>query len=93
MQEKDTTVISLKEIANIRHSEELKKMLLQALSFNKEIRLDLSSLNELDLSTLQLLFAAKKSADNRDILFTISPVSESAKNIIKASHVLDELSI
>ncbi len=93
MQEKDATVIYLKEIINIRHSEELKKTLLQALSFKKQLRVDLRDLNELDLSTLQLLYAAKKSADNEGILFIISPVSESAKAIIEASHILDELSI
>lgn len=93
MQEKDTTVVFLKETIDIRHSEELKTILLQALSFDKQLRIDLSGLNELDLSTLQLLYAAKKSADNEDILFVISPISESAKAIIEASHLLDELSI
>lgn len=93
MQEKDATVLFLKEVINIRHSEELKITLLQALSFKKQLRIDLSDLNELDISTLQLLYAAKKSADNEDILFVISPVSESAKGIIRASHILDELSL
>jgi len=93
MQEKDTTVVFLKETIDIRHSEELKTILLQALSFEKQLRIDLSGLNDLDLSTLQLLYATKKSADNKNILFVISPISESAKSIIEASHILDELSL
>lgn len=93
IQEKDTTVVFLKETIDIRHSDELKTILLQALAFKLQLRIDLSNLNELDLSTLQLLYAAKKSADNEGISFTISPVSQAAKTIIKTSHVLDELSI
>ncbi len=93
IQEKDTTVIFLKEKIDIRHSEELKKILLQALGFKQQLRIDLSDLNELDLSTIQLLYAAKKSAKNKDITFSISAISESAKTIIEASHILDEPSI
>ncbi len=90
-QQADETVIFLKDTVNIHHCEQLKTLLLQAIDFDKKLRIDMSDLKELDLSTLQLLCATKKVADDKKCPFIIAPVNEQSKSIIAASRMLDEL--
>jgi anti-anti-sigma factor len=51
---------------------ELKSILLQALDSGKEIRLDLEKATELDISALQLFWAARRGAIDAGSRFTVA---------------------
>ena len=76
---REVVVILTKKI-NIYHSKKLKGILLEALDSDLSIRIDMSDVTELDLTILQLLFAAKTSAKEKNLPFKIEPISPSTKS-------------
>ena len=87
----EETIVFLKNKVTIAHSEKLKELLLQAISFEQNIRIDLADLHDLDLTALQLLYAIKKSSEDKELVFSIHPIHEQAKLKMDESHMLQIL--
>jgi anti-anti-sigma regulatory factor len=56
---------------NIASAAELKKLLLEALASGKDLRLDLGGATEVDVTTLQLFWAAEREARRLGVGFTL----------------------
>jgi anti-anti-sigma regulatory factor len=69
--------IGLEGEINIRCASELKDLLLQALALEGSLHVDLSATTEVDITTLQLLWAAQReaSATGKEFLLT-GPISD-----------------
>jgi anti-anti-sigma factor len=65
-------VIRLDGEINIGSAAELKKLLLQALATGRELRVDLEHATELDVTALQLLWAAEREARGSSRGFTLA---------------------
>jgi anti-anti-sigma regulatory factor len=65
-------VIRLDGEINIGSAAELKKLLLQALASGRELRVDLEHATELDVTALQLLWAAEREARGSSRGFTLA---------------------
>ena len=78
----DETTIILKGDVNIYQSKQLKSLLIQSIDCNQPIRVDLSDINELDLTTMQLLLAVKKAAQEKNLSFSCKPISDKAQTIL-----------
>jgi len=63
------SVIRLEGAISIPLAAELKQMLIQALSEGKGLRIDLESCTELDITALQLLWAAEREARKSSAVF------------------------
>jgi ABC-type transporter Mla MlaB component len=63
-------VVRLEGEISIPFAAELKEMLIQALSDGKGLRIDLESCTELDITALQLLWAAEREARKSSVGFT-----------------------
>jgi anti-anti-sigma regulatory factor len=61
-QRADVSVVGLEGEVDIRTAAELKAMLLAALLSRQELRVELAGLTTLDITTLQLLWAAERAA-------------------------------
>jgi len=61
--------------------EELKDKFLEEFQTNKDIEIDLSNINKIDMPAIQLLLSLKKSCENQNKLFEIKNINE---NIFKA---------
>ncbi|MBJ6723138.1 STAS domain-containing protein [Geomesophilobacter sediminis] len=70
--------VKLSGSLTIAHADLLKKELLEALETANEVVVDLSAVDEVDLTGLQLLCAAHQSARNRDKVFRV--VDQGNKN-------------
>jgi len=66
------SVIRLQGDVNICSAAEFKQILLRALARGKDVRVDLSSVTELDLSALQLLWAAEREAKGAGVEFSFA---------------------
>lgn len=64
------SVIRLEGEISIPFAAELKQMLVQALSNGKGVRVDLEASTELDVTALQLLWAAEREARRSSVGFT-----------------------
>ena len=65
-------VIRLDGEINIVCAAEMKKLLLQALALGRELRVDLEGATELDVTALQLLWAAEREARGSGRGFTLA---------------------
>jgi anti-anti-sigma factor len=65
----EKSVIHLEGEITIAQGVELKQMLVQALKEGKEVRLDLDSTTEMDVTALQLLYAADREAKKTGVRF------------------------
>jgi anti-anti-sigma factor len=68
---KNTSLIRLEGDVDIASSEEVKSILIDALASKIEIRLMLEDATELDITALQLLYAAERDAAQSKIPFTL----------------------
>jgi len=66
-----TCLIRLVGEVTIAQAAELKQMLIQALKEGKEVRLDLEAATEMDITALQLLWAADREAKKTAVGFFI----------------------
>ncbi|WP_019026928.1 STAS domain-containing protein [Colwellia piezophila] len=88
---KDLSLITLTNSVIIQHATEFKTILIEAINEKKNIRIDMSALNKLDVTTIQLLFAAKNEALANNVGIDIFPISESVKEILRSSGVFHEM--
>ena len=88
---KNLSLIELKNSVKITQAADFKILLIEAIKENKSIRIDMSALNDLDVTTIQLLFAAKNKALANQIDFNMFPISESVKETFRFSGVLHEI--
>jgi len=68
-QDETSCRIRLEREINISSAAELKKLLLEALSSGKEIRLDLERATEMDVTALQLVWAVEREAKAAGVNF------------------------
>ena len=67
----DASLVRLEGVLDIASAAEMKSVLLSALATNKEIRLTLEGATELDITAMQLLYAAERDAAKAGILFAL----------------------
>ncbi|MGB9283516.1 MAG: STAS domain-containing protein, partial [Candidatus Sulfotelmatobacter sp.] len=64
--------IRLEGEVDITYAAELKKLLLRALASGVEVRLELEQAKEMDVTALQLLWAAERQARSSGLRFTVA---------------------
>jgi anti-anti-sigma regulatory factor len=76
--------IQLQGAADISLAAELKDILLQALSTNKQVRISLADTTALDATAAQLLWAAERGARTSGVAFALDgPVPETVSQALK----------
>ena len=66
-----SSLVRLEGAIDIASAAEMKRLLINALALNKEVRLMMESATELDITALQALYAAERDATKTGILFTL----------------------
>jgi len=85
-QAQNRIVIQLEDSVTLNSASELHDLLLQALNFRKPIAVDVRRVTEIDLSAIQLLFAAREEAVRMGILLSaMDSISESVRSLIRES--------
>jgi len=69
-----SSLVRLKGVIDITSAAETKNVLLYALTSNKAIRLALEGATELDITAMQLLYAAERDATKSGVLFALEGV-------------------
>jgi anti-anti-sigma regulatory factor len=69
--EEELSTIRLEGEVGIASAAELKDLLIQALAFRKLVRVSLQSLTDLDVTAVQLLWAARREAKASSVPFAI----------------------
>ena len=78
MQRRETDLlIRLEDAVNVTSAEELKSLLLEGLVSGRDVHLDLERVEEIDVTVMQLLWAAGREADRKGTGMVIR-VSEAA---------------
>ena len=78
MQRSETgLLIRLEDAVNVTSAEELKSLLLEGLVSGRDVHLDLERVEELDVTVMQLLWAAGREADRKGTRM-VTRVSEAA---------------
>ena len=75
-------MIRLEDAINVTSAEELKNLLLEGLVSGKDVHLDLERAEEIDVTVLQLLWAAGREADCKGARMVIR-VSEAAAAVAR----------
>ena len=88
---KDLSLITLKNSVIIPHATEFKAILIDAMSEKKNIRIDMSALTKIDVTTIQLIFSAKNTALANNIGIDIFPISEQVKEVLRSSGLYHEI--
>jgi anti-anti-sigma regulatory factor len=68
---KNASLVRMEGIVGIESAAETKSVLLNALASNKEIRLTLEGVTELDITALQLLYATENDAAKSGIVLAL----------------------
>ena len=71
-QQADHTLIRLEGECTLATAADLKKLLLEALASGGDLRLDLRSVEEIDITAMQLLWAAKREANREGPKFAVA---------------------
>jgi anti-anti-sigma factor len=71
-QSKKSTVIRLEGAIDITGAAEFKKLLLKACESGKEVRVALDGATDLDVIAVELIWAARRSAEGAGVAFTLS---------------------
>lgn len=69
--EDEISTIRLEGEVGIASAAELKELLIQALGFGKHVRVSLRSVTDLDVTAVQLLWAARREAKASSVAFAI----------------------
>lgn len=69
--EQDKSIVKWKDSAGIESSKKLQKELLDAFNTSSTVFLDLSEVEDIDLTGIQLIISAKKEADSQKKYFFI----------------------
>jgi len=75
--EEELSTIRLEGEVGIVSAAELKEMLIQALGFGKQVRVSLQSVTDLDVTAVQLLWAARREAKASSVAFLIEGPAQS----------------
>jgi anti-anti-sigma regulatory factor len=75
-------VVRLEGDIDVTCSTELKRTLIEAISSGKEVQIDLAQAGDLDVTAIQLLWAAKREAEKAALPFVVS--AEVPENIHRA---------
>ncbi len=67
----DSTVIHLEGVVDIAWAAELKKLLLQAFAAGKEVRVAVDGATDLDVTAVQLLWAARRESKASGVRFAL----------------------
>jgi anti-anti-sigma regulatory factor len=67
-----SSVIRLEGAIDIAAAAELRKLLLQACGSGREVRVELEAATDLDVTAVQLIWAARRSAEAAGVAFTLS---------------------
>lgn len=84
------SLVTLKGELKIPQAEALKTVLIDAAGSGKPIRIDLSAIENLDVAIIQLLWAVKNKAAQKNLDFDISPISKKGREALKRSGALSE---
>lgn len=71
-QSENSSVIRLEGAIDISAAAEFKKLLLQACGAGKEVRVALDGATDLDVTAVQLIWAARRTAQGAGVAFTFS---------------------
>ena len=71
-QEAESSTIRLEGAVGIEFAGELKEHLVQALGYGQEIRISLEGVTDLDVTAMQLLWAAERAAKTAGVRFGIT---------------------
>ncbi len=71
-QSQKSTVIRLEGVIDITTAAEFKKLLLQACGSGKDVRVVLDGVTDLDVTAVELIWAARRSAEGAAVAFTLS---------------------
>ena len=71
-QNQKSTVIRLKGVIDITTAAEFKKLLFQACGSGKDVRVVLDGVTDLDVTAVELIWAARRSAEGAGVAFTLS---------------------
>jgi anti-anti-sigma factor len=83
-EQEERAVLRLSGDVNVAGAAELKQFLVQAFSTGKGVQLDLSGATSLDISAIQLLWAAARHAEKTKTALTATPiVPEGLKNGVR----------
>ena len=88
---KGVSILTLKGKVKIAEATYLKKLLIEAVNESNPIRVDMSDLEDIDITTIQLLFSARNKAATLDVEFNLFPISSKVKELLRSSGVLYEL--
>jgi len=77
-------LVRLQEGVDICAAAELKHLLLEALSTGKELRIDLEQATDIDVTALQLIWAAGRDAKNAGVAFSVGDVPEDVLTLLQA---------
>ncbi len=69
-------IIRLEGEVDVGGAAELKRMLIEAVSSRKELRVDLTAATDLDVTAMQLLWAAKREAEKAGTSCMLGPVPD-----------------
>jgi anti-anti-sigma factor len=90
-QSKKSSTIRLQDGIDIASAAELKQLLLTAFAAGKEVRVDLASATDFDITAMQLLWAARSEAQSAGTVFKlVGQVPEPLQTALRAAG-LDEL--
>jgi anti-anti-sigma factor len=67
-----SSVIRLEGAIDIAAAAELRKLLLQACGSGREVRVAVGGVKDLDVTAVQLIWAARRSAEAEGVAFTLS---------------------
>ncbi len=80
-----STTVRLEGEVGISGAQELKGSLMEALASRCEVRIDLSEATGLDITAIQLIWAAERAAKDAGLVFSIGPLPETiALSIVDA---------
>ncbi|NQZ21868.1 MAG: STAS domain-containing protein [Colwellia sp.] len=85
------SILTLKGKVKITEATCLKELLIEAVNEGNPIRVDMSELEDIDITMIQLLFSARNKAATFDLEFNIFPISVQTKELLRTSGVLYEL--
>lgn len=89
-----STILKVEGVLSIYEAEAFKKELLEGLDKSSELVIDLGAVSECDLTCIQLLYSAKKTALEKGKIFAIMNISGPVKKIIeKAALPLEKLPV
>ena len=88
----ESSVILLEGAIDIASAEQFKNLLLQALGSGKEIKVALNDATDLDVTAVQLIWAARRASEGSGVSFTLNgAVPASVSSVLGSADLLQFL--